>query len=196
MAPWRGGDRLECYRFGVAGRSSFGATQRLPGGRWKAWYVRDGMRHTPGRTFPNKLQADAWLKEEEELLLGGKWTDRRRKTTLNQFVEETWWPRKDLAPRTREEYADVLRLWIYAPVERRGRPPLRLGEMPIAQIGEDDIVTWYNASRARQHPARLAKAYRLAVRSHAVRRRKACHRAQPSSHRGRGLRSGTGATCA
>jgi integrase len=119
------------------------------------------MRHTPGRTFPNKLQADAWLKEEEELLLGGKWTDRRRKTTLNQFVEEAWWPRKDLAPRTREEYADVLRLWIYAPVERRGRPPLRLGEIPIAQIGEDDIVAWYNASRARQHPARLAKAYRL-----------------------------------
>ncbi len=46
------------YRQNVAGRSSFGATKKLPSGRVRAWYVIDRVRHTAGHTFPNKAQAD------------------------------------------------------------------------------------------------------------------------------------------
>src|SRR5579875_3460287 len=37
---------------------SFGGAQKLPSGRWKAWYEVEGHRVTPGHTFPNKAQAD------------------------------------------------------------------------------------------------------------------------------------------
>ena len=150
------------YRQNVAGRSSFGAIRKLPSGRVRAWYVIDGVRHTAGHTFPNKAQADEWLKDEWNRRRSGTWTDRRGRTTLRQFVEEVWWPTKvDLSLRTRELYAGLLKNWIYAEVKRPTRPSLLLGDTPVMQITEDEIEQWYLACKGRNHAVACAKAYRL-----------------------------------
>ena len=150
------------YRQNVAGRSSFGAIKKLPSGRVRAWYVIDGVRHTAGHTFPNKAQADEWLKDEWNRRRSGTWTDRRGRTTLRQFVEEVWWPTKvDLSLRTRELYAGLLKNWIYAEVKRPTRPSLLLGDTPVMQITEDEIEQWYLACKGRNHAVACAKAYRL-----------------------------------
>jgi hypothetical protein len=60
----------------------------------KAWYVLDGVRVTPGHTFPNEGQADEWLKGEWSCRRTGTWADTRGKLTLREFVDEVWWPTK------------------------------------------------------------------------------------------------------
>jgi hypothetical protein len=69
---------------------SFGGAQKLPSGRWKAWYEVEGHRVTPGHTFPNKAQADAWLSDEWAKRRAGTWAPRAGKLTLRQFVDEEW----------------------------------------------------------------------------------------------------------
>jgi hypothetical protein len=87
----------------MAGRSSFGSTRKQPSGRVKAWYVLDGVRVTPGHTFPNKAQADEWLNDEWNKRRSLTWVDRHDKLTLREFVNDAWWPTKvDLSVRTRE----------------------------------------------------------------------------------------------
>jgi hypothetical protein len=54
----------------------------------RAWYVLDGVKVTPGHTFPNKAQADEWLKEEWNRRRSGTWADRRGKLTLREFVDD------------------------------------------------------------------------------------------------------------
>lgn len=146
----------------MAGRSSFGSAKKTASGRYRAFYTADGVTHSAGHTFPNKLQAENWLKDEWDRRRKGTWTDRRSSTTLRCFVEEQWWPRMThIAERTGDDYRLVLKTWIYPPFERAGRTPLALGDMPLAQITEDDVRAWYAAARARGHDVRLAKAYRL-----------------------------------
>lgn len=128
----------------------------------KAWYVLDGVRVTPGHTFPNKAQADEWLKDEWSRRHSGTWADRRGKLTLREFVDQVWWPTKvDLSVRTRELYEGLLKNWIYREVERPPRPPLNLADMPIVQISETEVEHWHFASKARNHAVACAKAYRL-----------------------------------
>jgi len=146
----------------VAGRSSFGATQKLPSGRVKAWYVLDGARVTPGRTFPNKAQADEWLNDEWNTRRSFTWVDRHDKLTLREFVDEAWWPTKvDLSVRTRELYEGLLTNWIYCAVKRPSRPVFNLADLPIAQINESEVELWHLACKGRMHAVSCAKAYRL-----------------------------------
>lgn len=77
----------------MAGRSSFGQTKKTASGRYRAFYERDRVVHTAGHTFPNKRQADAWLRQEWERISNGAWTaPRSAQMTLREFVEQEWWP--------------------------------------------------------------------------------------------------------
>lgn len=135
---------------------------RSRSGRIRAWYVIDGVRHPAGHTFPNRAQADGWLKEEWSRRRSGTWTDRRGRTTLREFIDEVWWPTKvDLSVRTRELYEGLLKNWILAEVPRPPRRPLALGDMSVMQITEDEIEQWHLSCRARKHAVACAKAYRL-----------------------------------
>lgn len=132
-------------------------------GRYRAWYIRGGKRYTPGRTFPLKIGADDWLGAEDRRLASGERPGRPSASkTLKVFVEEIWLPSKvHLAERTKNEYEAVITKWIYEPVRRSKREPLLLGDMPIAQIDEGDVLAWYSDRKEWDHLARFAKAYRV-----------------------------------
>ena len=146
----------------VAGRSSFGTVKKTASGRYRAFYTVSGVTHSAGHTFPNKVQADSWLKSEWERRRSGTWVERRPSITLRCFVDEQWWPwMTHLSDRTADGYRLVLRTWIYPAFTRPGRSSISLGDTPVAEITEDDVRAWYAASKARGREARLAKAYRL-----------------------------------
>ncbi len=73
-----------------------------------------------------------------------------------------WWPAKvDLSIRTRELYEGLLKNWIYSAIERPSRPALKLGDMPIAQITDNEVEQWHLKCKGRKHAVACAKAYRL-----------------------------------
>ena len=93
------------YLAEVAGRSSFGTVKKTASGRYRAFYTVSGVTHSAGRTFPNKTQADSWLKSEWDRRRSGTWVERRPSTTLRSFVDEQWWPwMTHLAERTADHY--------------------------------------------------------------------------------------------
>ena len=56
------------------GRRTFGATRRLPSGRWQASYLGpDGVRRIATQTFPEAADANAWLVSVEASIAGGDW---------------------------------------------------------------------------------------------------------------------------
>ena len=61
----------------------------------------------------------------------------------------------------RELYEGLLKNWIYGAVERPSRPALKLGDMPIQQITENEVEHWHLACKGRKHGVACAKAYRL-----------------------------------
>jgi integrase len=138
----------------VAGRNSFGTTLKLPSGRYRAWYKIDGTRVSPGITFPNKAQADSWLRDQDVARRGGEWVDPKSgRISLILFIDETWWPLKEnlLAVRTKELYEDLFKTWIYP----------ELGKVRLMDLTPARIETWWAWCKKRSAPTMAAKAYRL-----------------------------------
>lgn len=50
------------------GRRTFGATRRLPSGRWQSSYLApDGTRRVAPQTVPEAADANAWLRRRRAL---------------------------------------------------------------------------------------------------------------------------------
>jgi len=137
----------------VTGRSSFGTTMKLSSGRYRAWYKVDGARVSPGHTFPNKAQAESWLRDQDVARRGGEWVDPKSgKVTLEQFIDDTWWPLKtNLAVRTAELYEDLFKTWIFPGIGK-----VRLADLNVARV-----EAWWAWCHERKAPTMQAKAYRL-----------------------------------
>lgn len=83
-------------------KRNFGSVEKLPSGRWRAYYIRPGTvidRIKPGRSFRTKNEAELWLSEERVAHERGTWRsreeiqrekDRQQQSTLGRFVE-SWW---------------------------------------------------------------------------------------------------------
>ncbi len=137
----------------MTGRNSFGTTLKLSSGRYRAWYKVGGKRVSPGFTFPNKAQAETWLRDQDVARRGGKWVDPKSgKVTLEEFIDETWWPLKtNLAVRTVELYEDLFNTWIIP----------ELGSIRLSDLSMARVEKWWAWSHERKAPTMQAKAYRL-----------------------------------
>lgn len=134
----------------MTGRRHFGTVRQRSSGRWQATYRHEGQRISAG-VFRTKADALASLSVIETDMLRGAWVDPFvGRLTLERYTSEWLDRRTDLAVRTRDLYAYVLRRHILPP----------LGRATLAGLTSSQIRGWH-AALAEKHPATAAKAYRL-----------------------------------
>lgn len=147
-----------------------GALRRLPSKRWQASYVGpDLQRHPAPSTFETKIDAEAWLASERQLIDDARWLSpgaRRREAerkqaasiTLEQYATE-WLTTQDLRPLTRTDYGSLLRNHILP----------TLGSVRLAELSRATVRSWY-ARLPRDRPRARSKAFQLlhAILNYAV----------------------------
>jgi integrase len=133
-----------------------GATRQLPSGRWQARFRGpDGIMRPAPVTFDTKLDADAWLKAQVFDVDRGLWSapEPRQGGKRGQTVEDyarTWLATRELKPRTRALYRDLLAQMIVP----------ALGDVPVDRLTPATVRNWY-ASLDPTRPTRRAHAYSL-----------------------------------
>ncbi|WP_299451174.1 site-specific integrase [uncultured Serinicoccus sp.] len=140
-------------------KRGFGQLRRLPSKRWQAFYTGpDCKLHYAPTTFETAEDAEAWLAAERRLTTGDEWSSpkervslrhQREATTLAAYVER-WLRHRELKPRTREHYTQLL--------ERQILPAL--GALPLPAITREVVGDWY-ADLDPQRPTIRAHAYGL-----------------------------------
>jgi integrase len=133
---------------GVARRQTrrhFGSIRRLPSGRWQARYPGpDGLQHTArtpdGRslTFDSQQYANAYLARVHADIQTGRWVSPDALSSLTKpptFREyaAAWLAGRELADRTREDYAAVLRDHILP----------AFGDVLVPDITPAQVRTWH-----------------------------------------------------
>jgi integrase len=115
------------------GRRRFGNVRKLPSGRWQARYLGpDGVVRQAPTTFETERQAEKWLTIIEGEIIKGEWTaPEAGEVELGEYGQR-WIAERKLAPRTRELYEDLFRLWI--------RP--HLGGLALDAIKPQTIRSW------------------------------------------------------
>ncbi len=92
-------------------RRQFGRVRQLPSGRWQARGRTPAGETRALGTFRTKAEASAALAAFETDLSRGQWLPRQDPIRFEQYAER-WLATRPLKPRTRESYADHLRLRI------------------------------------------------------------------------------------
>lgn len=154
-----------------ASRASFGSVRKLPSGRYQARYTdRYDNRHTAPSTFATKKQAEDWLATTRADVVRGTWqAPELGAITLRDFIADHLATRLDLAPKTREVYAELHARWITAaldmpPSPSRGPRTITLGDFELSAVTGTVVREWHAAAL---HTARLravARAERSAAR--------------------------------
>jgi integrase len=92
-------------------RRRFGSIRRLPSGRWQATYsAPTGQRITAPKTFAKKLDGEAWLADRRREIDRGLWNPGAHDLARTRFgvYAQRWLANRDLKPRTREGYEQIL----------------------------------------------------------------------------------------
>ncbi|MDQ7904834.1 tyrosine-type recombinase/integrase [Phytohabitans sp. ZYX-F-186] len=131
----------------------FGSVRQMRSGRWQARYTGlDGLTRTAPDTFDAKRAAEQWLVEVEAEMLRGDWVDPDAGKVLLTDYADRWVRERDLKPRTREEYARLLRLHV--------RP--YLDGLSLAEVTPQRVRTWRSALLAAGiGRSTVAKTYRV-----------------------------------
>lgn len=139
-------------------RRSWGTVKRLPSGRWRPEYTGpDGIvycssDHGKPATYSAKIDAEQWLGSIRRTIDLETWrppsAEQARGLTLRAYAE-TWLSHRDLKPRTRALYEDLLRLHINP----------TLGDQKLSQVSPAAVRAWYSALKT--GPTRKAHAYAL-----------------------------------
>ncbi len=146
----------------------FGSIRKLPSGRFQARHTGpDGLTHSArtreGKplTFDTRGDAEGWLSLRHSEILRGAWLPAPAKpaaaaSTFAQYADD-WLARRDLAERTRDHYARLLRDHINP----------TFGQMAITAITPAAVRAWH-ARLARAHGrGKAKKPDRPTVRAHA-----------------------------
>ncbi|HEX5088939.1 MAG TPA: site-specific integrase [Nocardioides sp.] len=134
-------------------RTSFGNVRRLPSGRWQARFTDSREeRHTAPVTFVSKREAEDYLATVRADMVRGAWrAPELGAVTLADYSASLLAVRVDLAPKTRQLYDELARLWINAthelPPGRGGAVrTINLGEMELGLLTVAVIREWYAAA--------------------------------------------------
>lgn len=143
---------------GKSGHRGWGWIRRLPSGRWQASYIGpDLVRHKAPKTFTAKMDAEHWLSNERRLIERDEWTPPALRVAEQKVqavnvgdYADTWVEHRNVKPRTRSMYKDLLRLHI--------KPTL--GKIPLKNLTSDAVRAWF-AGLGAEHVRRNAHAYGL-----------------------------------
>lgn len=124
-------------------------------GRWRARYRGPDGRER-AKHFDRKVDAEAWVTEQESAKLRGSWRDpalgRMKFRSWSEDVEGT---RVDRRASTRARDATLLRTRVLP----------TFGDQPLAAITTQDVKRWVaNLSAAGLAPTTIRKCYQLAAR--------------------------------
>ena len=123
----------------VPGRA-FGRIRQLPSGRWQARIGDlDGSLHSLG-TYATRTAASRALSAHETDAARGAWTAQRASTQTLEAYAAQWLETRALRPRTKEHYADQLRLRILP----------TLGPVPLSSLTPQRIRVWRAELRLRR----------------------------------------------
>ena len=125
---------------------SWGTTQQLPSGKWRAFYREEGERFTAPRTFATKADAQAWLAGERADRDRGTWRDPRQgQVHFGDYARAWLAARPDLAPRTLDLYQRQLDRWILPKLEPSTGKAVELGARTIAELTPAVVRAWFAA---------------------------------------------------
>ncbi len=147
----------------MAKRASFGNIQKLPSGRYRARFKKEGRWVNAPGTFIKKTEADQWLHEQSYLLARGEWTpsEKAKLAQRSRIIGNTV---------TIREYADT---WLER-LEKDGKSPntirsyrsnLRanvlpyLGDKPIAEIDRKIMQEWADTLKSEKGRWPLKNSY-------------------------------------
>jgi integrase len=139
------------------GKRYFGSLRTLPSGRVQARYTGpDGVTYKAPVTFDSGQYAEAFLARAHGDIQAGRWV---APGTVESVVEvhafrayaAAWLAGRDLADRTRDDYAQILRDHINP----------RFGDMPVAAITPAAVREWHARLKASTGPTMRAHAYGL-----------------------------------
>ena len=146
-----------------SGQRRWGHIRKLESGRFQASFIGPDLKRYNGpRPFDSKMLAEGWLARERELVQlsaynGARWVSpverSARAAVRGETVEsyaKRWIANRNLKPRTRKLYVDLLAKHI-AP---------SLGEIGIGSLSSDDVSRWY-AKTLTDKPTSRAHAYGL-----------------------------------
>lgn len=143
---------------GRRGQRAFGYIRKLLSKRFQASYVGpDGGRHVAPTTFTAKVDAEGWLAAARKTIEAGEWTaghgraagEPEEHLTLGQYAN-AWLSGRQLRPRTRDHYRDLLDRFILP----------GLGHRLLGEVTPVDVRLWHASLDARR-PTQRAHAYAL-----------------------------------
>jgi len=115
------------------GHRRFGSVRKLVSGRYQARYLgADGLMRAAPTTFATERQAEKWLTVVESDIIRGEWHPPEAGEVELGPYGERWIAERKLAPRTRELYEDLFRLYI--------RP--YLGALTLDVLRSQTIRSW------------------------------------------------------
>lgn len=143
-------------------RRAFGSVRQLPSGRWQVRY-RDpetGQLRPAEKTYPTKTEAQIALAQIEADVTRGQWSDPDAGAVNFAEYATAWLRDRNLAARTRERSASVMRLHI-VPTFGAGtiadvttaRVRGWRGKLLGADVGEPTVVKAYQLLRALMNTA-------------------------------------------
>ena len=128
-----------------------GSVRKLPSGRWQARVLVNG-KHVSLGSFAQKADANAALRASLAAQDAGTWVDPREgRVAFGTYASEWVASRHDLAMRTRQDYEDLLRLYL-TPV---------FGATALADISVLAVRRWWAQASGPEGHGRAPKTYRL-----------------------------------
>jgi integrase len=128
-------------------------------GRVQASYITDdGHRYYATHTYDTRMDAEGWLSNERKLINLGEWTPPEsraaaktvRSITLREYAEK-WLAERDLAPKTRALYRELLDSRILGPT---------LGDEMLRAVTPAMVRAWW-VDLGKKTPTRNTHAYQL-----------------------------------
>ncbi|MEV8548384.1 site-specific integrase [Streptomyces glaucescens] len=119
-------------------------------GKGKRWRV-SGIPGVRDRSFEREADAKAWLNQSATDSTRGTFYDPRDGAiTLQEYVEEHWWPNLRKPPSTKES------------MKRRvfGHILPHVGHLPLNRIGHDEILAWQTKAERNIEVSTLSTTWR------------------------------------
>jgi integrase len=149
-------------------RGSWGTTEQLPSGRYRARYVGpDGLKHAAPVTFTAKVDAESWLALQRVQIVSGTWTPSTPAATheaqggrAQRFEDFAHgWIATRISPRTGRKLAPTTRAEYERKLASEDFDSLR--ELPLASITPRVIQEWYGPISDSGRLTSAARAYQF-----------------------------------
>jgi integrase len=142
----------------IARRRSWGTLRTMRNGRIQASYIAEnGHRYYATHTYDTRMDAEGWLANERKLIELGEWTLPESRAaakavataTVREYADR-WLAERDLAPKTRALYRDLL----------DGRILPVLGDETVRAVTPATVRAWW-VGLGKKTPTRNTHAYQL-----------------------------------